>query len=62
MDMSRQQAEPLYLELANILRAELGSYTSGDYLPPEVQLAGVAVVTCLAETGHRSGSATTVAV
>ncbi|WP_122662067.1 phosphonate metabolism transcriptional regulator PhnF [Pseudomonas viridiflava] len=39
MDMSRQQAEPLYLELANIMRAELGSYTAGDYLPPEVQLA-----------------------
>lgn len=39
MDMSRQQAAPVYLELANILRSELGSYAAGDFLPAEVQLA-----------------------
>ncbi len=39
MDMSRQHAEPVYLELANILRSELMAYTAGDYLPAEVQLA-----------------------
>lgn len=39
MDLSRQQAEPVYLELANILRSELIRYTAGDYLPAEVQLA-----------------------
>lgn len=39
MDMSRQQTDPVYLELANILRSELGGYVAGDYMPAEVQLA-----------------------
>lgn len=39
MDMSRHPTEPVYQELANILRRELGSYTAGDYMPAEVQLA-----------------------
>lgn len=38
MDMSRQ-AGPRYLELAGVLREELGGYLSGDYLPSEQQLA-----------------------
>ncbi len=38
MDLSRQVG-PKYLELADVLRGELGTYSSGDYLPSELQLA-----------------------
>jgi GntR family phosphonate transport system transcriptional regulator len=38
MHLSRQ-AEPLYRELAGVLRDELQSMSPGDYLPAEVQLA-----------------------
>ena len=38
MDLSRQ-AGPKYLELAAVLRGELSTYLSGDYLPSEMQLA-----------------------
>jgi GntR family phosphonate transport system transcriptional regulator len=38
MDLSRQEV-PRYMQLANVLRGELGTYKSGDYLPSESQLA-----------------------
>ncbi|UYO92307.1 phosphonate metabolism transcriptional regulator PhnF [Pollutimonas sp. M17] len=38
MDLSRQEV-PRYVELADVLRSELGGYKSGDYLPSETQLA-----------------------
>jgi len=38
MQLSRQ-IEPVYRELADLLRKELGEYQSGDYLPAEVHLA-----------------------
>ncbi|WP_223504553.1 phosphonate metabolism transcriptional regulator PhnF [Pseudomonas sp. GL-RE-29] len=38
MQLSRQD-EPVYRELADILRRELGDYRAGDFLPAEVQLA-----------------------
>ena len=38
MQLSRQD-EPVYRELADILRRELSSYQAGDFLPGEVQLA-----------------------
>ncbi|MFW7342811.1 phosphonate metabolism transcriptional regulator PhnF [Pollutimonas sp. H1-120] len=38
MDLSRQEV-PRYMELAKVLRSELGTYRSGDYLPSETQLA-----------------------
>jgi len=39
MQLSRQASEPLYLELAQVLRRELRHYRSGDFLPGELQLA-----------------------
>ncbi|MCF7200740.1 phosphonate metabolism transcriptional regulator PhnF [Pseudomonas oligotrophica] len=39
MQLSRQPSEPLYLELAGVLRRELRDYRSGDFLPSEMQLA-----------------------
>ncbi len=39
MDMSRQPTEPVYRELAEVLRGELTGYVAGDFLPAEVQLA-----------------------
>jgi GntR family phosphonate transport system transcriptional regulator len=38
MQLSRQD-EPVYRELADILRRELAEYRAGDFLPAEVQLA-----------------------
>jgi len=38
MQLSRQE-EPVYRELADILRRELSGYQAGDYLPAEIQLA-----------------------
>ena len=38
MQLSRQD-EPVYRELADILRRELADYQAGDFLPAEVQLA-----------------------
>ena len=38
MQLSRQD-EPVYRELADILRRELSSYQAGEFLPGEVQLA-----------------------
>src|SRR3546814_15042326 len=38
MDLSRQEV-PRYMALASVLRNELGTYKSGDYLPSEAQLA-----------------------
>jgi GntR family phosphonate transport system transcriptional regulator len=38
MNLSRQP-EPLYRELATVLRDELVSMKAGDYLPPEMELA-----------------------
>ncbi|MGB3289061.1 MAG: GntR family transcriptional regulator [Burkholderiaceae bacterium] len=38
MDLSRQEV-PRYMELADVLRGELGGYGSGDYLPSESRLA-----------------------
>lgn len=39
MQLSRQPSEPLYLELAQVLRGELRHYRIGDFLPGEMQLA-----------------------
>lgn len=39
MQLSRQPSEPLYLELAQVLRGELHHYRIGDFLPGEMQLA-----------------------
>ena len=39
MQLSRQPNEPLYLELAQVLRGELRHYRIGDFLPGEMQLA-----------------------
>lgn len=39
MQLSRQASEPLYLELAQVLRGELRHYRIGDFLPGEMQLA-----------------------
>jgi GntR family phosphonate transport system transcriptional regulator len=38
MQLSRQ-VEPVYRELADTLRSELGGYLPGDYMPAEIQLA-----------------------
>ena len=38
MQLSRQD-EPVYRELADILRRELSDFRAGDFLPAEVQLA-----------------------
>ncbi|MCZ7018934.1 GntR family transcriptional regulator [Salmonella enterica] len=38
MQLSRQD-EPVYRELADILRRELSSYQAGDFLPGEVHMA-----------------------
>ena len=38
MQLSRQD-EPVYRELADILRRELSGYQAGEFLPGEVQLA-----------------------
>lgn len=38
MDLSRQEV-PKYMQLADVLRGELGTSRSGDYLPSETQLA-----------------------
>ncbi|HEY0290396.1 MAG TPA: phosphonate metabolism transcriptional regulator PhnF [Pseudomonas sp.] len=38
MQLSRQ-IEPVYRELADTLRSELSTFSAGDYLPAEVQLA-----------------------
>ena len=38
MQLSRQD-EPVYRELADILRRELAEYRAGDFLPGEVMLA-----------------------